>query len=281
MLVSLGSGGGVSDGVSLVGGGPGEVGPGSLLPGGGGGGTSLDAGPGVLGALACGDSLVGGGGGGGVPLEAGGGGGGVSDVVDVVSLGVPEAGPGSLLPGTGLGCGVSLDGPGVLGVLAGEPLVGGGGMLVPLGPGGGVCEISDCVSLGGVNDPSPLLPGTNEPGDGPGLTGVPLDGAGVLGWEVGDGTGDGPGLVGDGDSTEAPDPAEPTDPGEKLGSGGGDPLGGGGTSTELSVVLVSLGASDVGLVDAADGSDVGENDGTVTLDGPSVDDAGGVEPELG
>jgi hypothetical protein len=46
------------------------------------------------------------------------------------------------------------------------------------------------------------------------------------------------------------------------------------------VVLVPLGASDVGLVDAADGSDMGENDGTVTLDGPVVDDAGGVEPEL-
>jgi hypothetical protein len=167
----------------------------------------------------------------------------------------------------------------VLGVLTGEPLVGGGGVLVPLGT-GGVCEISDCVSLGGVNEPSPLLPGANEPGDGPGLTGAPLDGPGVLGWEAGDGTGDGPGLVGDGDSAEATDPAEPTDPGEKLGNGGGDPLGGGGTSTELSMVLASLGVSDVGLVDAADGWEVGENEGTVTLDGPVVDDAGGVEPEL-
>jgi hypothetical protein len=166
-------------------------------------------------------------------------------------------------------------------VLAGVRLVGGGGVLVPLGTGGGVCEISDCVSLGGVVDASPLLPGTNEPGDGPGLTGAPLDGPGVLGWEVGDGTGDGSGLVGDGDSVEAPDRAEPTDPGEKLGNGGGDPLGGGGTSTELSVVLVSLGVSDVGLVEAADGREAGENDGTPTLDGPSVDDAGGVEPELG
>jgi hypothetical protein len=176
----------------------------------------------VLGALGCGDSLV------------GGGGGGVGDVVDVVSLGVPETGPGSLLPGKGLGCGgASLDGPTVLGVLAGEALVGGGGVLVPLGPGGGVCEISDCVSLGGPNDPLPLLPGTKEPGDGPGLTGAPLDGAGVLGWDVGDGTGDGPRLVGDGDAPEAPDPGEPTDPGEKLGNGGGDPLGSGGTSTEL------------------------------------------------
>lgn len=245
----------------------------------------------MLGALGCGDSLVGsGGGGGGVPLEAGGGGGGDCEVVDVVSLGVPETGPGSLLPGTGLGCGASLDGPTVLGVLAGEPLVGGGGVLLPLGPGGGVCEISDCVSLGGVNDPSPLLPGTKEPGDGPGLTGAPLDGAGVLGCDVGDGTGDGPGLVGDGDSAEAPDPAEPTDPGEKLGNGGGDPLGGGGTSTELSVVLVPLGAPEVvddgscdpgGLVEAADGTETGDNEGVTTLDGPVVDDGVAVDPELG
>ena len=118
-----------------------------------------------------------------VPLESGGGG-GVSEVVDVVSLGgVVEPGPGSLLPGTPLGGGASLDGPGVL---AGDSLVG-GGVLVSLGSGGGVCETSDGVSLGGVSDPSPLLPGTTDPSDGPGLTGgVPLDGPGVLGCDVGD-----------------------------------------------------------------------------------------------
>lgn len=64
------------------------------------------------------------------------GGGGVSDVVDVVPLGVPEPGPVSLLPGTGLGGVVSLEGPGTLGVLAGDSLVG-GGVLVSLGSGGG------------------------------------------------------------------------------------------------------------------------------------------------
>ena len=120
-----------------------------------------------------------------VPLESGGGG-GVSDVVDVVSLGVPEPGPVSLLPGTGLGAVVSLDGPGVLGVLAGDSLVG-GGVLVSLGSGGGVSEASDCVSLGDVNDPPSLLPGTTDSGDGPGLKGgAPLDGPAVLGCEVGD-----------------------------------------------------------------------------------------------
>jgi hypothetical protein len=106
-----------------------------------------------------------------MPLEPGGG--GVSEVVDVV-----EPGPGSLLPGTGLGGSVSLDGPGALGVLAGDSLVGGGG---------GVSEASDCVSLEGVNDPSTLLPGTTDSGDGPGLKGgAPLDGPAVLGCEVGD-----------------------------------------------------------------------------------------------
>ena len=111
----------------------------------------------------------------------------------------------------------------------------------------------------------------------------------MLGWEVGEGTGEGPRLVGDGDSAEAPDPAEPIDPGEKLGNGGGDPLGG-GTSTELSVVLVPLGASEVvddgscdpgGLVEAADGTETGDNEGVTTLDGPPVDDGGAVDPELG
>ena len=122
-----------------------------------------------------------------MPLESGGSG-GVSEVVDVVSLGgAVEPGPGSLLPGTGLGGGATLDGPGVLGVLAGESLVGGGGVLVPLGNGGGGAETSDCVSLGGVNDPPSLLSGTTDPGDAPGLTGgAPLDGPGVLGCEVGD-----------------------------------------------------------------------------------------------
>jgi hypothetical protein len=142
VLASLGSGGGgVSDGCSLVGGGTVEPGSASLLPGTG--GASLETGPGVRGALGCGDSLVGGGGGMLVPLESAGGGGGVSDVVDVVLLGVPEPGPGSLLPGTGLGTGASLEGPGVLGALPGEPLVGGGGPLVPLGSGGGVTDVSD------------------------------------------------------------------------------------------------------------------------------------------
>jgi hypothetical protein len=110
-----------------------------------------------------------------VPLEPGGG--GVSEVVDVVSLGgVVEPGPGSLLPGTGLGGVVSLEGPGALGVLAGDSLVG-----------GGVSEVSDCVSLGGVSDPPSLLSGVTDPGDGPGLKGgAPLDGPGVLGCEVGD-----------------------------------------------------------------------------------------------
>jgi hypothetical protein len=54
LLVSLGSGGGgASDGVSLVGGGTVELGSVSLLPVGMGlgGATSLDVGPGVLGAL--------------------------------------------------------------------------------------------------------------------------------------------------------------------------------------------------------------------------------------
>gem|GEM_PF-5358228 len=121
-----------------------------------------------------------------VPLESGGGG-GVSEVVDVVSLGgVVEPGPGSLLPGTGLGGVVSLDGPSALGVLAGDSLVG-GGVLVSLGSGGGVSEASDCVSLGGVNDSPSLLPGTTDPGDGSGLAGgASLDGPGVLGCEVGD-----------------------------------------------------------------------------------------------
>jgi hypothetical protein len=93
----------------------------------------------------------------------------------------------------------------------------------------------------------------------------------------------------DGEPAETTEPSEPSEPGEKLGSGGGEPLGG-GTSTELSAVLVSLGASEIaddggcepiGLVEAVDGADVGENDGTPTLDGPSVDDNGGADPELG
>ncbi|MCB9926410.1 MAG: hypothetical protein H6822_29960 [Planctomycetaceae bacterium] len=55
-------------------------------------------------------------------------------------------------------------------------------------------------------------------------------------------------------------------------------------------MLVPLGASEIaddggcepiGLVEAVDGADVGENDGTPTLDGPSVDDNGGADPELG
>jgi len=253
---------------------------------------SLDVGPGVLGALGSGDSLVGGGGGGGgvlAPLEAGGGG-GVSDVVDVVSLGgVVELGPGALLSGMGLGKVVSLDGPGVLGVLVGESLVSGGGVLEPLGNGGGVGETSDCVSLGGTNDPPSLLPGMKEPGDVPGLAGAPLDGSVALPCDIGDGTCEGPGLVGDGESADTSECVEPTDPGEKLGGGGGEPLCG-GVVTELSVVLAPLGASDVvddgncdavGLVEAADGTETGETEGITTLDGPSMDDGNAIEPELG
>ena len=84
VLASLGSGGGgVSDGCSLVGGGTVEPGSVSLLPGPG--GASLETGPGVLGTLGCGESLVGGGGGGVlVPLGSGGG---VVEIGDGVSLG--------------------------------------------------------------------------------------------------------------------------------------------------------------------------------------------------
>ena len=83
--------------------------------------------------------------------------------------------------------------------------------------------------------------------------------------------------------------SEPIEPGEKLGSG--ESLGGGVADVpELSVLVVlgvvSDGADDgggdpVGLVEVADGRETGDNDGTPTLDGPSVDDVGGVEPELG
>jgi hypothetical protein len=166
-------------------------------------------------------------------------------------------------------------------------------VLVPLGNGVGDSEISDNVSLGGVNELPSLLSGNSDPGEGPGLTGgAPLDSPGVLGGsEVGDwlGTGDGIGLVTDVESSDAAEPSEPSETGETLGNGGGEPLGGGGKLPELSV-LVTLGVvSDVaedgcdptGLVDAADGVETGEADGVTTLDGPSVDDVGGAEPELG
>ena len=49
----------------------------------------------------------------------------------------------------------------------------------------------------------------------------------------------------------------------------------------VSDVVDDGGCDPVGLVDAADGNDTGEIEGVTTLDGPSVDDAGGAEPELG
>jgi hypothetical protein len=225
--------------------------------------VSLDAGPGALGVLGCCVPLV----------DVGGG---VSEVSDKVSLGgVVEPGV-SLLPGSGV---VSLDaGPGVLGVLGCcEPLV---------DVGGGVSEVSDGKSLGGVIDPPSLLSGPFDPGDGSILgSGASLDGPGVLGVEVGDwlGTGEGTVLVAEADSS--PDTSEPSESNDP-----GDPLGGDGTVPELSV-LVPLGVvSDVsedgvcdpvGLVDAVDGADTGEGDGVAALDGPPVDDVVVSEPELG
>lgn len=256
-----------------MGGGTIEPGSTSLLPGGSrlGGVTSLDVGSGVLGALGCGEPLVGAGGR-LVPLGSGGGG-GVSDVSDNASLGGVVEPDASLLRGSGV---VLLDaGPGVLGCC--EPLV---------DVGGGVSEVSDGTSLGGVIDPPSLLPGPFDPGDGSVLgSGASLDGPGVLGMEVGDwlGTGEGTVLVAEADSS--PDTSEPSESNDS-----GDPLGGDGTVPELSV-LVSLGVvSDVaedgacdpvGLVDAVDGVDTGEVDGVATVDGPSVDDVVVSEPELG
>jgi hypothetical protein len=92
-------------------------------------------------------------------------------------------------------------GPGVLPALnPGEPLVGAGDMLRPLGADGGVSDVSETVPLGGVIEASRLGPielaEVSIDDIGPGL-----DSAGVLGCEVGDGLPptDGKGLVADGD----------------------------------------------------------------------------------
>lgn len=81
--------------------------------------------------------------------------------------------------------------------------------------------------------------------------------------------------------------SEPSDSGDMLGNGGGEPLGWDGTSPDplspLGVVsdVVDEGVADVGLVDSADGADTGDVDGSRRLDGPSTDEVSGVEPELG
>jgi len=281
VLVPLGSGGGVVEGESLVGGGNVEPGSTPLLPGGTGlgGAKSLDVGPGVLGALGCAESLVGVG---GLLAPLGSGG----DVVDGVSLGgTVEPGSVPLLPGSVLGKVVSLEpGPGVLGS---EPLVGGGGVLASLGSGDGVSDVSDCVSLGGIVEPSLLSigGGLGSP-EGPGLVGGSLDvGLGKLGVEPGGWLDvvDGRLLsVGDG-SGETTDSSEPADTSDSLGVlGTGESLGGGGPVSELAS-LVPLGVvaepgddgvvEAVGLVDVVEGIEPGE--------GASVEDATGAEPELG
>jgi hypothetical protein len=48
----------------------------------------------------------------------------------------------------------------------------------------------------------------------------------------------------DGEPAETPEPSDPSEPGEKLGSGGGKPLGGGNVS-ELSVLVMLGVVSDV------------------------------------
>lgn len=81
--------------------------------------------------------------------------------------------------------------------------------------------------------------------------------------------------------------SEPSDSGDMLGNGRGEPLGCDGTSPDplspLGVVsdVVDEGVGDVGLVDSADGADTGDVDGSRRLDGPSTDEVSGVEPELG
>lgn len=140
-------------------------------------GTSLERGSG------CKESLGGSGG-----LIVLGSGGGNVETGETVSLsGSVEPGPASLL-GFGFGGLVSLDAsPGVLGLLAcGESLVG-GGVLVPLGSGGGGKDISERRSLGGIAELSRLLAGTRETGDASALGGAVLDNVpGVLGFEIGD-----------------------------------------------------------------------------------------------
>ena len=164
-------------------------------------------------------------------------------------------------------------------------------MLVSLGSGGAVPDVSDRVSLGGVVDPPPLLPGKGDPPDGSGLGGgASLEaGPGTLGVDAGgwldvvDGI---PLSVSDG-CPEGVEPSEPTDPGDVLGTlGGGDPLGGGGGSVTELLSLAPLGvvsevddgaADGVGLVEPADGGEPGEADGKV--DGTSVEEVS--TPELG
>ena len=169
---------------------------------------------------------------------------------------------------------------------------GGGGVLVSLGSGGGVPDVSDKVSLGGVVDPPSLLPGKVDPPDGSGLGGgASLEaGSGTLGvdasgWlDVVDGM---PLSVGDG-RPEGVEPSDPADSGDVLGAlGGGDPLGGGGGSVTELLSLAPLGvisevvddgaADGGGLAEPADGGEPGEADGKV--DGTSVEEVS--TPELG
>lgn len=202
---------------------------------------------------------------------------------------------------------------------SGDSLVGGGVVLAPLEPAGGVSDVSDGTSLDVIVGPSLLPPGGwTDPSDGSGLgcgdslvgggVGlVPLDSSGGVA-DVPDGSGlvgcesleAGPGVlgvepggwldvidgkllsVGDG-SGDTTDPSEPTDAGDSLGVLGiGEPLGGGGPVSELAS-LVPLGVvaepSDDGSVDVVGLVDVVE--GIEPGDGASADDATGAEPELG
>jgi len=147
--------------------------------------------------------------------------------------------------------------------------------------------VSDCVSLGGIGEPTLLSigGGLGSP-EGPGLVGGSLDiglgklGVGPGGWldvvdgrllSVGDGSGD------------TTDPSEPTDSGDSLGVLGiGELLSGGGPVSELAS-LVPLGVvaepGDDGSVDVVGLVDVVE--GIEPSDVASADDATGAEPELG
>ena len=135
--------------------------------------------------------------------------------------------------------------------------------------------VSD-VSLGGVPDP-PLLPGPNDSPDGSVLGGCVSLEPGVLGVE---GT---PLSIGDGCS-EVVDPSDAVDSVDVLAPLGiGEPLGCDGGVSELAPLgVISDGVEDsvgdgVGLVDRVDCVEPGDADGSVTLDGPSVEDAATLE----
>jgi len=91
--------------------------------------------------------------------------------------------------------------------------------------------------------------------------------------------------VGDG-SGEATDPSNPADAGESL-VGGGEPLGVGGDVSELPPLGVVSEVGDDGsvdgggLVDPAEGSELGTSDGAPALDGPSAEEGPVAESELG